>query len=103
MGPTIKLVAFLLFAACLVSLFYLQHCINEYRDSVPKPTGLDPLTAIRASFRWVHDPNDPAVSEECRMNVRRVKTAALVAGAVWTIYATSIGAAAMFDLGRFLD
>src|SRR5437867_8949463 len=103
MGPTIKLVLFLLFVAVVVSGLYLQHCINVYRDSVPKPRVVGPLTAIRASLRWMHDPNDPTVSEEVLIAVRRMKTAAFVAGTIWTIVATVVIVGAALDFARFLD
>jgi hypothetical protein len=103
MGPTIKLVGFFLFLTCGAALFYLQHCINEYRDSVPKPQVVGLLTAIRASFRWVHNPNDPLVSEECLTNIRRMKAAALVAGAVWALFATFLIAGAALDVQSLLD
>jgi hypothetical protein len=102
MGSAIKLAGFLLFLACAISLFYLQHCISEYRDSVPKPPAVGPLTAIRASLRWVHDPNDPSVSEECLANLRGVKMAALVAGTIWAAFAIFVIVGAALDVQRFL-
>ncbi|MBB4369013.1 hypothetical protein GGD63_001801 [Bradyrhizobium sp. cir1] len=98
MGPTIKLVGFLLFLAGAGSIVYLQHCISEYRSSVPKPRVVGPFTAIRASFRWVHDPNDLLVSEECLANLRRTKTAALVTAAIWVILGIFIIAARALDV-----
>ncbi|MDN5005142.1 hypothetical protein ACFQZO_30255 [Bradyrhizobium sp. GCM10027634] len=102
MGPTIKLVGFLLFLAGAASIFYLQHCVSEYRASVPRPRVVGPLTAIRASFRWTHDPHDPLVSEEYLANFRRLKIAGLVAGTVWAVFAIFVVVGATLDVQRFL-
>lgn len=98
MGPTIKLVGFLLFVAGAGSIFYLQHCVSAYRSSVPKPLTVGPFTAIRASFRWMHDPSDMLVSEECLANLSRVKTAALITGMFWLILATFLIVARALDV-----
>jgi len=99
----IVLVSILLFLTFAISIFVAWLSYDSYRRSVPKPRIVGPLTAIRASMRAVHDPDDPAVSQDCLASLKRFKIAALVAATTWVVTGIFILGIRAFDLQRFLD
>jgi hypothetical protein len=85
MRSMIILVSLLLFTVFAASGFYANYSYMQYRDLVPKPAVVGLISGIRASFRSMHDQNDPSVSDECLAYLKRFKVAALVAVATWII------------------
>jgi hypothetical protein len=84
------LVSLLLFTVFAASGFYANYSYMEYRDLVPKPAVVGLISGIRASFRSMHDPSDPNVSDECLAYLKRSKIAALVAVATSIVMITFI-------------
>ena len=79
MRTTIIFLSILLFLMFGVSGFYSQHGYMQYRSLWPKRHAVGLLTGIRASLEFTHDPNDPNLSDECRMYFKRFKIAAVIA------------------------
>jgi hypothetical protein len=79
MRTTIIFVSILLFVMFAASGFYSQYCYMQYRSLWPKGHVVGLLTGIRASLEFTHDPNDPNLSDECRMYFKKFKIAAMIA------------------------
>lgn len=103
MRSAIILVLVLFLLVFVASGFYSQLSYSRYRELIPKPRVVGPLTAIRASMRGMHDPNDADVADECLAHLKRSKIAALIAVTTWIVGVLSVVVARIFDLQRFLD
>jgi hypothetical protein len=79
MRTTIVFLSIQLFLTFTISGFYSQYCYMQYRSLSPKRRTVGLLTSIRASLEFTHDPNDPNLSDECRMYFKRFKIAAMIA------------------------
>jgi hypothetical protein len=85
------------------SLAYAGYNLLQYSGLVPKPRAVGLFTGIRASFRSVHDPRDPKVSDECRAYLRRTKIAAMVAIAAMLLIGILIAVVRAFGLQDILN
>jgi hypothetical protein len=73
MKTTIVFVSILIFLAFGASAFYAQYGYMQYLSLAPKGDPVRLLTRIRASLQFTRDPNDPNLSDECRIYFRRSK------------------------------
>lgn len=96
-------VSILLFLTFSISISYAWLSYNSYRELMPKPRTVGPLTAIRVSMRAMHDTDGPDVPLECLENLKRFKIAILIAAATWIAMGLFVLAIRAFDLQKFLD
>jgi hypothetical protein len=79
MRTTIIFLSIIFFLVFTASALYSQYCYGQYLSLCPRREPVGFLTKIRASLKFTHDPNDPNLSDECRLYFKRFKMAAMVA------------------------
>jgi len=92
-----------MFSAFVVSSFYSAYCYMQYRSLWPRDSGVGLFVGLRAALQLTHDPNDPNLSNECRMYFGRVKLAAAVAFLMMILILIFILLARTFGFAQVLD
>jgi hypothetical protein len=102
MRSTIIFLSILFFLVFVASGLYSQYCYMQFRELLPRrqPVGL--LTGLRP-LEFMHDPNDPNLSDECRIYYKRFKVAGMLAILAMVLIFLFILVVRLFGLAEVLD
>jgi hypothetical protein len=93
----------LLFFTFMASSLYSAYCYMQYRSLWPRDSAAGFLIGLRAALQLTHDPNDPNLSNECKMYFGRAKSAVAVAVLMMLLIVILVLLGRSFGIQQVLD